>query len=157
MLANGRVGLAASQATNAGLSRTFGPAPWNAGTMRGSPKIGTSARPPNALRKSASCAGSVWYGTSIRFGLAAAEALWKRTPVIAVPGGGLDRQVEDARSGYLVDDTASMARRLEELVQDPGLAIELGTAGRRRVQENFLVTRLLEDELHLMADATVSR
>src|SRR3954451_24533186 len=91
------------------------------------------------------------------FGLAASEALWKRTPVIAVPGGGLDRQVEDTRSGYLVDDTQSMARRLEELVQDPGLAIELGGAGRKHVQENFLVTRLLEDELRLMSDATVNK
>jgi hypothetical protein len=44
-----------------------------------------------------------------------------------------------------------MAGRLEELVQDPGLAIELGTAGRQHVQERFLVTRLLEDELRLLA------
>lgn len=91
------------------------------------------------------------------FGLAAAETLWKRTPVVAVPGGGVETQVEDGVSGYLVDDTATMAQRLEELVRDPGLATELGGAGRRRVQERFLVTRLLEDELHLLADATVSK
>jgi trehalose synthase len=91
------------------------------------------------------------------FGLAAAEALWKRTPVVAVPGGGVADQVQDGTSGYLVDDTQSMAARLVELVQDPGLAIEMGSAGRARVQERFLITRLLEDELHLMADATVSR
>jgi trehalose synthase len=94
------------------------------------------------------------------FGLAASEALWKRTPVVATAGGGLDKQVEDERSGYLVEDTRSMAQRLEELVRDPGLAIELGTAGRRRVQDQFLVTRLLEDELRLLAavtgDATVT-
>jgi trehalose synthase len=94
------------------------------------------------------------------FGLAAAEALWKRTPVVAVPGGGLASQVDDAGSGYLVDDTAAMARRVEELVDDPGLAIALGTAGRRRVQERFLITRLLEDELRLLesvaGNATVS-
>jgi trehalose synthase len=94
------------------------------------------------------------------FGLAASEALWKRTPVVATAGGGLDKQLEDERSGYLVDDTRSMAQRLEELVRDPGLAIEMGTAGRRRVQDEFLVTRLLEDELRLLAavtgDATVT-
>jgi trehalose synthase len=84
------------------------------------------------------------------FGLAASESLWKRTPVVAVPGGGLTAQIEDGRSGYLVDDTAAMAHRVEELVRDPGLAIELGTAGRRHVQERFLVTRLLEDELRLL-------
>ncbi|HEX6713621.1 MAG TPA: glycosyltransferase [Thermoleophilaceae bacterium] len=89
------------------------------------------------------------------FGLAAAEALWKRTPVVAVGGGGIGAQVADGASGYLVDDTQAMAARLIELVGDPGLAIELGSAGRARVQEQFLVTRLLEDELRLMTDATV--
>jgi trehalose synthase len=91
------------------------------------------------------------------FGLAASEALWKRTPVVAVDGGGIGTQVGDEKSGYLVDDTQAMAARLVELVQDPGLAIELGSAGRARVREEFLVTRLLEDELRLMTDATVGK
>jgi trehalose synthase len=85
------------------------------------------------------------------FGLAASEALWKRTPVVAVPAGGISAQVEDGVSGYLVDDTQAMAAHLAELVTDPGLAIELGSAGRARVQERFLVTRLLEDELRLLS------
>lgn len=84
------------------------------------------------------------------FGLCAAEALWKRTPVVATPGGALAEQVQDGKSGYLVDDTAAVAHRLEQLVTDPGLAIELGTVGRQHVQDNFLITRLLEDELRLL-------
>jgi trehalose synthase len=88
------------------------------------------------------------------FGLAASEALWKRTPVVAVDGGGIGNQVQDEMSGYLVEDTHAMAARLVELVQDPGLAIELGSAGRARVQERFLVTRLLEDELRLLASVS---
>ena len=84
------------------------------------------------------------------FGLAAAEALWKRTPVVAGPSGGVVLQVEDGVSGYLCEDTAAMAARVAELVDDPGLAAELGEAGRRHVQERFLVTRLLEDELRLL-------
>jgi trehalose synthase len=88
------------------------------------------------------------------FGLAASEALWKRTPVIAVAGGGIGDQVEHGTSGYLVEDTQSMAARLCELVQDPGLAIALGSAGRAHVQEQFLVTRLLEDELRLLASVS---
>src|SRR4051812_28766028 len=91
------------------------------------------------------------------FGLAAAESLWKRTPVIAGPGGGLTAQVVHGESGYLVDDTAGMARRLQELVEDPGLAIQLGNAGRRHVKERFLMTRLLEDELRFLTDATVTK
>ena len=88
------------------------------------------------------------------FGLAASEALWKRTPVVAVGGGGIGNQVQDETSGYLVDDTQAMAARLVELVSDPGLAIELGSAGRAHVQEHFLVTRLLEDELRLLASVS---
>jgi trehalose synthase len=84
------------------------------------------------------------------FGLAASEALWKRTPVVAGAGGAVASQVEHGRSGYIVDDTTAMAERLTELVEDPGLATELGTEGRRHVQERFLVTRLLEDELRLL-------
>ena len=88
------------------------------------------------------------------FGLAASEALWKRTPVVAVEGGGIGNQVQDETSGYLVDDTHAMAARVVELVSDPGLAIELGSAGRAHVQEHFLVTRLLEDELRLLASVS---
>jgi trehalose synthase len=84
------------------------------------------------------------------FGLAASEALWKRTPVVAGSGGGIATQVRDGVDGYVTDDVAQMARRVVELVEDPGLAIELGTSGRRHVQDEFLVTRLLEDELRLL-------
>jgi trehalose synthase len=84
------------------------------------------------------------------FGLAASEALWKRTPVVAGRGGGVELQVEDGRSGHVVDDTAQMAERVAELVEDPGLATEMGSAGRLHVQERLLVTRLLEDELRLL-------
>jgi trehalose synthase len=84
------------------------------------------------------------------FGLAASEALWKRTPVVAGRGGGIELQVQDGETGYVADDTATMAERVCELVEDPGLATELGSAGRLRVKERFLVTRLLEDELRLL-------
>jgi trehalose synthase len=84
------------------------------------------------------------------FGLAASEALWKRTPVVAGRGGGIELQVDDGETGYVVDDTAEMGERVADLVEDPGLATEMGSAGRLRVQQRFLVTRLLEDELRLL-------
>jgi trehalose synthase len=91
------------------------------------------------------------------FGLAATESLWKRTPVVAGRGGAIATQVEDGTSGFVVDDSAEMATRLTELLEDPGLAIEMGTAGRRHVQKSFLVTRLLEDELRLLESVVASR
>jgi trehalose synthase len=103
--------------------------------------------------------------SSIRegFGLAASEALWKGTPVIGGRDGGVPLQVRDGIEGYLADSPDETAARIVELVRDPGLAVEMGRAGRERVRDRFLVTRVLEDELRLLAEvrsgaaATVDR
>ena len=69
------------------------------------------------------------------------ETFWKGTPV--VEGG----------------DAAEVAARVEELVKDPGLAIELGRQGRERVRREHLITRAVCDELELAGSVlgTVSR
>jgi trehalose synthase len=84
------------------------------------------------------------------FGLTASEALWKATPVVGDPDGGVPIQVRDGVDGYLTGGAEETAARIVELVRDPGLAIEMGKAGRERVRERFLVTRALEDELRLL-------
>ncbi len=84
------------------------------------------------------------------FELAPFEALWKRTPVV----GGIPLTVRDGVDGFLAPDPEEAAARIVELVRDPGLAIEMGRAGRERVREHFLVTSALERELHAVA-ATV--
>lgn len=84
------------------------------------------------------------------FGLVASEALWKGTPVVGSPDGGVPLQVRDGIEGYLTDSAEATAERMVELVRDPGLAIEMGRAGRERVRERFLLTRVLEDELRLL-------
>ena len=90
------------------------------------------------------------------FGLAASEALWKGTPVIGGREGGLPLQVRDGTDGFLADEPSEVAARIAELVRDPGLAIEMGEAGRERVRGRFLVTRALEDELRLLAQVKAS-
>ena len=85
------------------------------------------------------------------FGLASSEALWRGTPVVGGREGGTPLQVRDGIDGYLVDGAAETAERVVELVRDPGLAIAMGRAGRERVRERFLITRVLEDELRLLA------
>lgn len=85
------------------------------------------------------------------FGLAASEALWHGTPVVGGRDGGTPLQVRHGIEGYLVDGAGQTAERIVELVRDPGLAIEMGRAGRERVREHFLITRALEDELRLLA------
>jgi trehalose synthase len=90
------------------------------------------------------------------FGLAVSEALWKGTPVVAGPDGGIPLQMRDGEEGYLCDTVEESAQRVVELVRDPGLAIELGERGRKRVRERFLVTRLVGDELELLAALRVA-
>jgi trehalose synthase len=86
------------------------------------------------------------------FDLGPCEALWKRTPVVGGTGGGLPLSVRDGVDGYLTDDPEATAARLVELVRDPGLAVEMGRAGRERVREQFLVTAAAERELRLLAE-----
>jgi trehalose synthase len=85
------------------------------------------------------------------FHLAPCEALWKRTPVVGGKGGGLPLMVRDGVDGYLTDDGEAFAAHIAELVRDPGLAAEMGRAGRERVRERFLVTAALERELRALA------
>ena len=85
------------------------------------------------------------------FGLAASEAMWRGTPVVGGREGGTPLQVRDGVDGYLAEGAEEVAARVAELVSDPGLAIEMGRAGRGRVRERFLITRVLEDELRLLA------
>jgi trehalose synthase len=81
------------------------------------------------------------------FELAPFEALWKRTPVV----GGLPIAIRDGVDGFLAPEPQEAARYIVELVRDPGLAAEMGRAGRERVREHFLVTAALERELRVLA------
>jgi trehalose synthase len=83
------------------------------------------------------------------FDLAPFEALWKRTPVV----GGLPLAIRDGVDGFLAPDTEEAAAHIIELVRDPGLAVEMGRAGRARVREEFLVTGALERELRALASS----
>jgi trehalose synthase len=85
------------------------------------------------------------------FDLAPCETLWKRTPVVGRADGGLRLTVRDGVDGFLAADPEQLAARLVELVRDPGLAVEMGRAGRERVRERFLVTAALERELRALA------
>ncbi len=88
------------------------------------------------------------------FGLVVAEALWKETPVVASQTGGIPMQLRDGEGGYLVSEAGGWRHRIHELLEDPEAAREIGRLGRPRVQEQFLITRLLQDDLHLMSGAS---
>lgn len=85
------------------------------------------------------------------FGLTVAEALWVGTPVIGGNAGGIPEQIDHGTNGFLVDSVDEAAHRIVELIADPGRAAAMGRAGRQKVRERFLITRLLEDHLDLLA------
>jgi trehalose synthase len=90
------------------------------------------------------------------FALTVSEALWKGRPVVATDVGGIPLQIASGRTGYLVHSTAQAAERVAELLARPHLADEFGRAGRERVRENFLTTRLLMDYLQLLNQLRLS-
>jgi trehalose synthase len=86
------------------------------------------------------------------FGLVVSETLWKRTPVVAGRAGGIPLQLQDGVSGYLVSSTEECAARTLELLGNGDLALHMGAAGHEHVRRNFLLPRLLRDELELLAE-----
>jgi len=91
------------------------------------------------------------------FGLTVTEALWKKKPVVASNVGGISLQIEDKKSGFLVEpyDTKGFADNIIKILQDPCLAKKMGREGKEKVRKNFLITRLLSDYLDLLNDAVI--
>lgn len=108
----------------------------------------------NALQRSAAVVAQ----KSLRegFGLTVTEALWKARPVVATDVGGLRKQITDGETGMLcpAGDHAAFAQCIVRAVREPEWAEALGRAGRERVRERFLITRVLGDTLDLFSDLT---
>lgn len=65
--------------------------------------------------------------------------------------GGIQDQIEDGRSGRLIDarNLAAYGSAVCELVADPELAAVMGKHARRRVHDGFLGTRSLAQYIAL--------
>jgi trehalose synthase len=97
----------------------------------------------NALQRRACVA--VQKSLAEGFGLTVAEAMWKARPVVASRIGGIQDQIEDGRSGRLVDaqDLAAYGSAVTDLIADCTLASTMGRQARQRVRSSFLGTRSL--------------
>jgi len=103
----------------------------------------------NALQRKA----AVVLQKSIRegFGLTAAEAMWKGTPVIGGNVGGLRYQIQDGMNGFLVSSVEEAAKRIVHLLKDKKLRKHLGEKARETVKKHFLLSRYLEQYLDLFS------
>jgi trehalose synthase len=86
------------------------------------------------------------------FGLTVAEAMWKSRPVVASQVGGIQDQIVDGETGFLVPprDLAAFGERVVRVMRDPKLAVRLGNAARDRVVGEFLGPRHLTQYVDLL-------
>jgi trehalose synthase len=80
------------------------------------------------------------------FGLTVSEAMWKARPVVASRIGGIQDQIEDGRTGVLINDPRDLAEfgmYVTALLEDPERATQMGRAARERVRDYFLWPRHL--------------
>lgn len=84
------------------------------------------------------------------FGLVVSEALWKKKAVVAGRAGGIPMQFPAEYQDYLVDSVERCAQRVLDLLDDSGERKALGEAGHEKVRREFLLPRLIRDELRLI-------
>ena len=86
------------------------------------------------------------------FGLTVAEAMWKGRPVVATAVGGIQDQIEDGSTGWLVEphDLPTFGERVGALLADPHAAERMGAAAQARVQDLFLGPRHLGQYVELL-------
>ena len=84
------------------------------------------------------------------FGLVVSEAFWKGMPVIAGRAGGIPMQFPPGHDRYLITSVEECAARIVELVGARDHARSFGAAAREHVRRQYLLPRLLRDELRLI-------
>jgi trehalose synthase len=86
------------------------------------------------------------------FGLTVAEAMWKLRAVVASRVGGIQDQIVDGRSGWLIDptDLTALGEAVSALIGDLGFAHAMGHAARERVRDRFLPPHFLGGHLALV-------
>ena len=101
----------------------------------------------NAFQRSA----AVMLQKSIRegFGLTVSEALWKRRAVVGGNVGGIKLQIENGKSGYLINSDEEAAEKVEDLLVNRSRRKKFGEDGHERVKREFLITRHILDYLKL--------
>ncbi len=90
------------------------------------------------------------------FGLALAEAMYYEKPAVTftIPGSGVNYVCLDDEDGIEVPnrDIEKYAEAMKKLADHPELRRRMGTAGKRRVKENFLSTQFKTNILRVIEE-----
>jgi len=106
-----------------------------------------SHRTVNALQRLADII--IQKSTREGFGLTVTEGLWKGKPVVGGDVGGIQLQVYNHHTGYLVNTPEGAAHRIRFLLHHRETMIDMGKTAREFVRANFLLTRNLREYLTL--------
>ncbi len=80
------------------------------------------------------CTALVYTPINEDFGIVPLEAMASSKPVIAVNEGGPRETVINGKTGFLADTSAELAKRMLFIAEHPGIAENMGKAGRRRAE-----------------------
>lgn len=81
------------------------------------------------------------------FGLVVTEGLWKGKPVIAGNVGGIPLQIKDGETGFFYETPTKTARKVIDLLSNPGEARAVGERGWAYVRDHFLMPDRITDYL----------
>ena len=119
----------------------------------GDPDIHVLLLPPNAHRtiNALQRLADIIIQKSVKegFGLTVTEGMWKGKPVIGGDVGGIQLQVVDHYTGFLVNTPEGAAHRIRFLLHHQNTMQRIGNTAREFVRENFLLTRHLREDLTL--------
>lgn len=87
-------------------------------------------------------------------GVAIMEAMAMEVPVVATWAGGVPELIDYGVEGILVppEDPEAIAKAIQQIVQDPSLAQQLGQAGRQKVIQQFSYRRSAQVLANLLRD-----
>ncbi|MBU1700062.1 MAG: glycosyltransferase [Candidatus Eisenbacteria bacterium] len=94
---------------------------------------------------------SLWEG----FGIVLLEAMGRELPVVASRVDAIPEIVREGETGFLVAarNVKDLQQRLSRLLADAGLRMKMGRAGRKVVETEFTISRMVENTLEVYRQA----
>jgi len=91
------------------------------------------------------------------FGIVNLEAMQHGLAIISTPEGGIPDVVVDGKTGFLVPqkDSAQLAKKIEQLIDDPQLRKNMGKSGRTRYEHFYTLEKFERNFIDVLNKAIV--
>jgi glycosyltransferase involved in cell wall biosynthesis len=93
------------------------------------------------------------------FGIVGIEAMSYARPVVAFQTGGVAEWLEDRKTGFLIPayDVSEMSKKIDLLLQQKELTIQMGVLGRAKVEQQFSESHHIQQLLDLYQNVINSK